>query len=698
MELARRFISRHGVLIAGICVGLLIAGNVLAHAARLPTELAAAVSAQIGFLFAFLAIPIVGAILVRRVPENVVGYILIFGGVVLGGMTICSGYVFFAAERDLPFVRFAAVAHSGLDPFLNLVLPLLFLYFPTGRLLSRRWGRAMVPVFIGMGYFLVINFLVPPIDERYPIPDIYMETDAARPAIAMVAQPMYLLFTLGLGIAVVSQFVRYRRASHQERLQIKWFAVAAAGVIVCEVLLGLLRPGGGNTVGVFLVYSIFAAALPISIGIAVLKHRLYQIDVVINKTIVYGGLASFVTALYTGLVVGASSLLGSRIGQGTSVSVAATATVAILFAPVKSRLERIADRIVYGGRSTPFEVLAGFSDRIASSISVEDVLPQMAEAGGRGLRAEVCRVGLLLPDGEWVHAWWPREAQVDIFDRVLPVLHQGSMVGQIEISKRKDDPVGSDDEELLAVLASQAGPAMHNVRLASELRQRIEQISAQASELAESRRRLVAVQDEERRRLERDIHDGVQQDMIGLSLKLQEAKRASGDPRQTTAALDELDSRLNETVDRLRSLARGVFPSLLGDHGVAAALQAHVQKHFPEAELVFGDAVIGRRFDAAFESTIYFCCLEALQNVSRHAPGASVRVELKFVNGKLTFAVADDGPGFDPSAGRTGSGLMNLRDRMAVVGGTLQITSVPGKGTNVCGTIDTIFKTFGTRK
>lgn len=696
MEIVRRGVFRAAWLIAGLAVAFQSGGAVL-RALVDNTGALHTLAAQPAFLVAFVVIPVVGAFLVRRVPMNVIGYVLLVGGLLLGCWTFFGDYglasAFPPTGDDLPWGNVAGRAAGVLDSGINLILPLLFLLFPTGRLLSTRWRWVLRAVLVPMAYFAVFA-LFAPFREGVPYADLYLQGDREPQGVgallAPLAAPLYGLYALGLFASVISQFIRYRRADRQTRLQIKWFALAGFGIALCEILLALLRPAGITVTPVFVVYGLFAAFLPVAIAVAILKYRLYGIDIVINKTIIYGGLAAFVTAMYTLIVVVASSVLGSRFGASPAASIAATAVIAILFAPAKTRLERVANRVVYGHRVTPYEVLSDFSSRIAGPISVDEVLPRMAEAAGRGFAARVCRVGLLLDDREWVHAAWPHEDEEAIFTRSVPVLHQGEMVGEIALAKPPGEQMTPAEEGLLEVLASQAGPAMKNVRLTTELRRRLDQISHQAAELAASRRRLVTAQDRERRKIERDIHDGVQQDMIGISIKLQQAKRSIVDPQITLGVLEELDRHIDETGDRLRSLARGVFPSLLSDRGVAAALRAHIDKHFPNATLIVDDALWEAQFELQTEAAVYFCCLEALQNVSRYAQGAAVRVVLELAGTTLRFVVEDEGPGFDVDATKEGSGLLNMKDRVSAIGGTVEISSGPGRGTRIAGLIEDI--------
>jgi signal transduction histidine kinase len=324
-------------------------------------------------------------------------------------------------------------------------------------------------------------------------------------------------------------------------------------------------------------------------------------------------------------------------------------------------------------------VLADFSGRIAGALSVDEVLPRIAEAAAHGVGATRSRVRVFVPRSEDRAVAWPPEAVAGPFERTLPVLHQGVPVGEIAISKPERDVFTSADDRLLADLAAQAGPAIENVRLGLELQARL-------AELQASRQRIVTAQDAERRRLERDIHDGAQQHLVALAVTARVARDlVRTEPGEAESLLDEITTQATTALTQLRELARGVFPAVLAERGLAAAIEAHVAG-YPGVRLEAGQVGENTRFAPEVEAAAYFCCLEALQNCAKHAPGAAVAVSLARPGpGWLEFAVGDDGPGFDPRAVRSGSGRQNMADRLAALGGALQLRSEPGRGTTVTG-------------
>lgn len=302
--------------------------------------------------------------------------------------------------------------------------------------------------------------------------------------------------------------------------------------------------------------------------------------------------------------------------------------------------------------------------------------------------AERSRVLLFLPGGRERWVTWPEGAAEGPFDRAVPVVHRGEAVGEIAVAKGAGEALTTVEEKLLADLASQAGLALRNAQLTQELHARLEEISATAEELRASRQRIVAAQDAERRRLERNIHDGAQQHLVALAVKLRLAQGlAERDPGRARDVLAELQSETTEALEALRDLARGIYPPLLADRGLPAAVEAHLRRSPQPVHLEVDPTVASARFDARVEAAAYFCCLEALQNAAKHAQGAPVTVCLTAEDGWLRFSVADVGPGFDPEAGPKGSGLQSMMDRVEALGGTLEIRSAPGRGTTVTGRI-----------
>jgi signal transduction histidine kinase len=263
-------------------------------------------------------------------------------------------------------------------------------------------------------------------------------------------------------------------------------------------------------------------------------------------------------------------------------------------------------------------------------------------------------------------------------DRVSLVYHQGEALGALSVAKRPGENLTPVEDKLIADLAAQAGLLLHNIGLTQQLRARL-------AELQASRLRIVAAQDEQRRWIERDIHDGAQQQLLAIGAKLALTESVAGqDAERERALIAQLKAETSGALETLRELARGIYPPLLADQGLDAAVSGQAGKALGRVEV--STAGMGR-YPAEIETAIYFCCVEALQNAARHAPGSAVRVSLGEDEGQVVFSVTDDGPGFDPAAAPDGSGLRNMSDRLAALGGSCQVDSSPGRGTTVAGRI-----------
>ena len=312
-----------------------------------------------------------------------------------------------------------------------------------------------------------------------------------------------------------------------------------------------------------------------AVSVAILRHRLYDIDLVINRALVYGGLGACITVTYVGVVAGVGTLVHTSSAANLVLSLVATALVAVIFQPARELLQRLANRLVYGQRASPYEVLADFSDRIAGALSLDEVLPRMAEAAAQGVGATRSRVRVYVPGGPDRAVAWPSDALAGPFERTVPVFHQGTPVGEIAISKPEREPITSAEINLLTHLAAQAGPALKNVRLDLELQARLEDLLA-------SRQRIVAAQDAERRRLERDIHDGAQQQFVAIAVNMRVAQElVQSDPAEAEALLGELSLQANDALSTLRDLARGIYPPALVDRGVAGGTRGVCRQGVP---------------------------------------------------------------------------------------------------------------------
>ena len=419
---------------------------------------------------------------------------------------------------------------------------------------------------------------------------------------------------------------------------------------------------------------------------------------VLVRTIVLVILAAFIGGVYLVVAVGMGVVLGW--GPNTVLSVAATAVVALLFARVRARAQHFAQRLVHGERATPFEVLTELSDRMAGPYSTPDTLPQMARILAEGSGAAGARIWLRLRDEFIPAAVWPEGAALNLppvaaaGDELpalpdahlsLPVRVDTELVGAVTVTQSPGRPLSPTDSRLLTDIASEAGLVLRNVRLNAQLATSLEEISAQAAEIRASRKRIVEAQDAERRRVERDIHDGAQQHLVGLMVQLRVANKVlHRDPVRAKAILGDLGSVIDEALERLAELARGIHPPFLTADGLRGALRR--QEANPSLRIHVADDGVGR-YGAEVEAAVYFTSLEALNNAAKHAAGANVDVRVAEEEGHLVFSVSDDGPGFDPEQRRPGSGLFNMVDRVGALRGSLQVTSAPGGGTSVMGRI-----------
>jgi signal transduction histidine kinase len=314
--------------------------------------------------------------------------------------------------------------------------------------------------------------------------------------------------------------------------------------------------------------------------------------------------------------------------------------------PLVRIARRTAGRIVYGSRATSYEVLSEFSERVGDAYAAEDVLPRMAQVLGMGLGADAAAVWFLTAGGLHPAAVWPADAEPPS-EHLVDVVDGGERLGALSVAMPATDPLRGSGERLMQDLASQAGLVLRNVRLIEELRS--------------SRRRLVAAQDDERRKIERNLHDGAQQQLVALAVQLKLARTmVDRDPAKAAALLDTLQGSATDALEDLRDLARGIYPPLLADKGLATALEAQARKAVVPV-IVEADGV--GRFPADVESAVYFSCLEALQNVAKYADAETARITLSDGSGELRFEIRDDGRGFDPSATSYGTGLQGIADR-----------------------------------
>jgi signal transduction histidine kinase len=401
---------------------------------------------------------------------------------------------------------------------------------------------------------------------------------------------------------------------------------------------------------------------------------------------VLGGLTGFVAAVYGVVVVGGGALLGSPGSPSTVLSIAATAVVALAAEPVQARLERFAARRSAPGGVTPEEALRRFRAATDGPTPAGDLPVAIARTLAEATGATSVQVWLDVRGRPVRVAAWPPGPEPPAAARpeVLEIGSAGSRLGELRLHRPAGAGGPAVEERLVTALAGQAGLALRGAALQAELTARRAELQDRAAELQASRERLVAVQDEERRRLERDVHDGAQQHLVALAVNLRLATALARRDRERAAELLTRQVRAAEdAVGTLRALSRGIYPAVLTERGLPAALAAAAA---PGPLPVQVRAEGAARYPAAVEAALYFAALEALQNAAKHSGARQVQVHVVADPAAVTVTVTDDGRGFDPAATARGAGLANMRDRLDAVGGELAVDSAPGAGVRVTAT------------
>jgi signal transduction histidine kinase len=669
-----------GMVALGIV--LLAIGLVWVIVSPLPADAQANAPGVVAVLLGILVFGGVGTLIVGRFPRNSLGWAFCGLALLFPLSTVVYLYAYHGLIADpgsLPGADLVEKLSELQWLALPLIMVVLFLLFPSGRVRTagERWILRLAGAGMAVG---CLGLLLAP--HLYGEFDRYENPLGVEPA--GVSDALLSVGLLALLVAVVGSFValirRFRRSRGDERQQMKWFVTAAVLVFAVELPVTFVETDSDV---VPLLATLALLTVPVSVGIAILKYRLYEIDVVIRKSVVYAILVGLILAVWLAVVWLGQSVLVDPLGDHDELLVFSGVVLGVLVLPLRRLATRIADRLVFRGRATPYEVLRSFADRVGGTYSSEDVLPRMARVLAEGTGADRGRIWLRVGEELRLGAAWPEQhdqlrVPLDVAglpsgvdDYASEVRHQGELLGAMSVSMPPNDPMTSAREELVGGLAAQAGLVLRNVRLIEELR--------------ESRRRIVAAQDERARALERNIHDGAQQQLVALAVKQRVVASRIEHDDHLREPLEQLQQETTEALENLRDLARGIYPPLLGDKGLEAALVAQARKSPIPIEIQangFG------RSSRDVEAAIYFCVLEALQNVAKYARAGRAEVRLSASDHELTFIVEDDGIGFDPATA-SGSGLTNMRDRLEALGGELDVRSSLGRGTTVTGTVPT---------
>lgn len=626
---------------------------------------------KIGFGVAQLAIVVAfsafGALIATREPHNAIGWLFVIAG--LGGALNDLSHQY--ADRTvvlrlggLPAPAFAAwVAEWSQVAVVPLAATVILLLFPDGKLPSPRWRPVLWFSIAGLLELVVtLAFIRGPLEA---FPSVDNPLGILPPGLGILG----VLWIASVLLCVGSLVVRYRRAGAEQRQQLRWMAAAAvvfllsiAGTFVYDGVTGQTR-GWPMLIGV--------VAVVVAAGVATLKYRLYGLDVVVNRTIVYGTLTGLVISGYVGLVAGLGALLNS---SGIGVPLAATVLIAIATQPLRAVVQRRVNRLMYGDRDDPYRALARLGERLGSVLDPDAVLPSIVDEVSRGLRVPYCAIELDEGDGAMLAAEHGNPRGGELVR--LPLEHRGETIGQLVVDTRSPtERLADADLRLLADFARQAGVAVHAIRLTRDLRR--------------SRERLVAAREEERRRLRRDLHDGLGPSLAGIALEIEAAlsllERDAASARELLGAVKE---ETQQAIADIRRIAYDLRPPALDDLGLVAAIREQAGRlgsgRANGGVEVFVETVELPALPAAVEVAAYRIALEALTNVTRHSRASRCLVRLT-LNGGLELEIADDGCGL---SGARGLGLVSMRERAEELGGELFVGPPPeGAGTLVRATL-----------
>lgn len=628
-----------------------------------------------------------GLLVIRRVPGHRGGWLL----VAIGAMS--AVHVALIAFTDARLMA-AGVAHEGLrfDAFVPAQLPLdasiaawttswlwlpivvllitaFPLLFPDGELPADRRRYALHIAAASVVLLAVANSSLTWPGGRRLI--VMSEMDGAPPATIALLVSGGVLLAVAVGLSLSALIGRWRRAEGEDRHRMRPVVVTASALAVIAV--GLWPWQAVWIPAVLAALFVFIGAY----AFAIARYRLHDLELVVSRAVVAAILAVTFTAVYLAIVVGIGHLIG-RGRDSELLPLVAVGVIAVAFDPVRRRVRRWVDRLLYGHDRDAYQVLSEMADRLRSASSSDDVLQEVTELLLHGTGAERIEIVATVRGGERVVATdGPADRERAVW--AVPVAHEGETLGRIRVFARSATDLAPGAASLVNDVAATIGVVLRNVRLTADLQ---EQVRA----LRRAGERLVHAQDEARRELERDIHDGAQARLIALKIRLGIAERraAGREDAELAALIRSMGDDVDEAVRSLRDLGHGLRPSVLEGAGIAAALRSEARTLTLELE-VDDDTV--HRYEPAVEAAVYFSCLEAIQNAAKHGHASRVHVELRNGDGELDFRVSDDGVGFDPGSTADGTGLTNMADRLTSLGGEVDIDSSVGVGTTVFGRV-----------
>lgn len=626
--------------------------------------------------FSTVAYVLVGFLVARKHPRNVVGWIFVVVGLLHGLNAAGVGTAAYGALLGSPTSGWTLIStwlnRWSWIPGIFLPTAFVFLYFPDGSLPSRRWLPVAWAGILGLAGILAGVMFHPGDLPDWGISGANpLGLPSLAPALDLAVRVGTPLAVIALVGSIAALVVRFRSSTGIQRAQMKWLVYASAWMVVAFIagsLLWYVVPDSSAAEELSIVVTSLAILLiAVAAAIAILRHRLYDIDLVINRTLVYFTLSVSVVVAYILLVGYLGQLFQARGGLG--LSLLATGIVAVMAHPLRERLQRGVNRLMYGERDDPYAVLSSLAQRLEATIAPGEVLPAIVESIAQALKLPYAAIQLGAGHGWRLAAEYGRPVEPLT---VMPLTYQGDTIGRLLCAPRgPGEEFSIAERALLADVAHQAGLAVHAVQLTADLQR--------------SRERLVTAREEERRRLRRDLHDGLGPELASVMLKLDAARNLlGGDPDGTEQLLVELKQQVQGALADIRRLIYDLRPPALDELGLVKAVRQVASSIGSGGDLavrVEGPESLPP-LPAAVEVAAYRIATEALTNVARHARASTCWVKFTLDDEELLLQINDDGVGIDPQAPR-GVGMFSMRERAAELGGSVRVEARQGRGTGV---------------